>query len=115
MSAVMPSSFGFIQTLALVISLSFLATAAALESPPLALGSLLDKTSSLRYIACVMALTLAQSTRERKRQLVASKHVYGDLARLARVSYSMAYKWMNGKRKSQKCQRAFDVLTNGGR
>ena len=62
-----------------------------------------------------MALTLAQSARERKRQLVESGHVYGDLARLARVSYSMAYKWMNGKRNSQKCQRAFDVLTNGGR
>ncbi len=65
-----------------------------------------------------MPLTLAQSSqirkaRQRKRGLAASAHVYGDLARLARVSYSMAFKWMNGERESKKCQRAYDTLTKG--
>jgi hypothetical protein len=47
----------------------------------------------------------------RKDALAASAHVYGDLARLARVSYSMADKYMNGFRKSQDCDRAFETLT----
>ena len=52
-----------------------------------------------------MALTLAQTERGRKakirkRGLAASGHVYGTLAREAKVSYSMAYKWMNGERES---------------
>jgi len=54
-----------------------------------------------------------RKARHRKRKLAASNHVYSDLARLADVSYSMAYKWMNGERESKDCQRAFDVLTNG--
>jgi hypothetical protein len=62
-----------------------------------------------------MALTLAQTerqrkARERKRALAASGHAYADLARLAKVSYSMAFKWMNGVRESRICQRAFEVL-----
>jgi hypothetical protein len=66
-----------------------------------------------------MTLTLAQKSRQskariRKRGLAASGHVYGDLARLARVSYSMAYKWMNGERESAEVDRAFKTLTNGG-
>lgn len=48
---------------------------------------------------------------ERKATLIDSGHVYGDLARLANVSYSMADKWMNARRTSQECQRAFDTLT----
>ena len=51
----------------------------------------------------------------KKRELAASGRVYGDLARRAKLSYSMIYKWMNGERESQNCQRAFDELTNGAR
>lgn len=54
-----------------------------------------------------------RKARHRKRKLSAANHVYADLARLADVSYSMAYKWMNGERESAKIQRAFAVLTNG--
>jgi transposase len=50
---------------------------------------------------------------ERKAALVASGHVYKDLARLANVSYSMVDKWMNGLRSSKDCARAFETLTNG--
>lgn len=49
----------------------------------------------------------------RKEALVASGHVYKDLARLADVSYSMVDKWMNGLRASKDCARAFETLTNG--
>jgi hypothetical protein len=52
-----------------------------------------------------------RATDARKAALVASGHVYRDLARLADVSYSMAWKWMNLRRTSADCQRAFDVLT----
>jgi hypothetical protein len=52
-----------------------------------------------------------RKARNRKQKLSASGHVYGDLARLADVSYSMAYKWMNGERESVKIERAFAVLT----
>lgn len=48
----------------------------------------------------------------RKAALVASGHVYSDLARVADVSYSMADKWMNARRTSRECQRAFDLLTS---
>lgn len=62
--------------------------------------------------------TMKQSEKERKarfrkKRLTAAGHVYGDLAGLARVSYSMAYKWMNGERESAKIERAFGVLTDG--
>lgn len=50
---------------------------------------------------------------ERKSRLAAAGHVYADLARVANVTYSMAYKWMNGERVSSACQRAFDILTRG--
>lgn len=36
---------------------------------------------------------------------------YADLARLANVTYSMADKWMNARRDSEKCVRAFERLT----
>ena len=48
---------------------------------------------------------------ERKAKLTSSGHVYKDLARLADVSYSMVWKWMNGERVSAPCQRAFEILT----
>jgi len=54
-----------------------------------------------------------RKTRLRKGKLTASGHGYSDLARLANVSYSMAYKWMNGERESAKIERAFIALTNG--
>jgi hypothetical protein len=47
----------------------------------------------------------------RKAALVASAHVYNDLARLADVSYSMADKYMNGRRASRDCDAAFETLT----
>ena len=47
----------------------------------------------------------------RKTALVASGHNYSDLAALAKVTYSMADKWMNARRTSEGCQRAFDTLT----
>lgn len=49
--------------------------------------------------------------RYRKAALVASGHVYSDLARLADVSYSMVDKWMNVRRNSKECERAFQSLT----
>jgi len=48
---------------------------------------------------------------QRKSALVASGRTYSDLARLANVSYSMAEKWMNARRTSSECQRAWDTLT----
>ena len=54
-----------------------------------------------------------RKARIRKQRLTAAGHVYGDLARLADVSYSMAYKWMNAERESARIARAFSVLTNG--
>lgn len=57
-------------------------------------------------------LTSKKLASSRKAALVASGHVYGDLARAANVSYSMVDKWMNGRRTSQECQRAFDLLIN---
>jgi len=47
----------------------------------------------------------------RKAALVASGNVYNDLARVADVSYSMVYKWMNAERTSAACDRAFEMLT----
>ena len=48
----------------------------------------------------------------RKRRLAQSGHTYDDLAALAHVTYSMAWKWMNGERVSATCQRAFGTLTD---
>jgi hypothetical protein len=48
---------------------------------------------------------------ERKAALIARRHTYSDLARLADVTYSMVDKWMNARRTSKVCQRAFDTLT----
>jgi hypothetical protein len=47
----------------------------------------------------------------RKETLSAADRVYGDLARVADVSYSMADKWMNARRTSKDCERAFVALT----
>lgn len=47
----------------------------------------------------------------RKRALVGSGHTYGHLAALAGVTYSMADKWMNARRDSDKCATAFLTLT----
>lgn len=47
----------------------------------------------------------------RKRTLAAAGATYEQLAILADVSYSMTLKWMGGRRKSEKCQRAYDRLT----
>jgi transcriptional regulator with XRE-family HTH domain len=41
----------------------------------------------------------------RKATLLASGHNYRDLVRLAKVSYSMADKWMNARRTSSECER----------
>lgn len=47
----------------------------------------------------------------RKQTLVQSGHVYRDVANLAEVSWSMADKWMNARRASRPCERAFRTLT----
>lgn len=47
-------------------------------------------------------------TLERKAVLKANGHSYADLARLADVSFSMVFKWMNGERESVKIARPFD-------
>lgn len=47
----------------------------------------------------------------RKGAMVAGGHTYADLARLAAVTYSMADKWMNARRDSERCSRAFRTLT----
>lgn len=49
--------------------------------------------------------------KQRKGALAASGRTYADLARLADVSYSMVDKWMNARRTSKECQRAFEALT----
>jgi transcriptional regulator with XRE-family HTH domain len=50
-------------------------------------------------------------TFERKAVLKASGHSYADLARLADVSFSMVFKWMNGDRQSDKIAEAFRRVT----
>jgi len=52
-----------------------------------------------------------RKVKSRKRALLRSGHTYSDLARLAGVSYSMAWKYMNGERISSPCERAFNTLT----
>lgn len=54
-----------------------------------------------------------RTARDRKLLLRRSGGTFVDLARLASVSYSMAEKWMNVRRNSAACQRAFDKLTAG--
>jgi hypothetical protein len=54
-----------------------------------------------------------RKVKNRKTALRRSGHSYTDLARLAAVTHSMAWKWMNGERVSAACERAFTVLTNG--
>lgn len=49
--------------------------------------------------------------RRRKAALRLSGHSYTDLMRVAGVTHSMAWKWMNGERESQGCARAFALLT----
>jgi hypothetical protein len=55
----------------------------------------------------------SRAIRQRKAALRASGHSYTDLMRLAAVTHSMAWKWMNGERVSQRCARAFAILTGG--
>jgi hypothetical protein len=66
----------------------------------------------MKHTARISKAASKRTADERKAALVASGRVYGDLARLANVSYSMADKWMNARRTSQECQRAFDTLTS---
>lgn len=47
----------------------------------------------------------------RKAILTTTGRVYRDLSRRARVSYSMAEKWVNCRRTSRRCERAFQDLT----
>ena len=64
-----------------------------------------------------MTHTLTQRparVKRRKAALRRSGHSYTDLARVADVSHSMSWKYMNGERDSAKCDRAFAVLTGNG-
>lgn len=47
----------------------------------------------------------------RKAMLAQAGRVYADLARVADVTYSMADKFVNGRRSSDTCERAFRMLT----
>ena len=47
---------------------------------------------------------------ERSQALAKAGHTHADLARTARVSYSMADKWIHYERTSPKCARAFQAL-----
>lgn len=47
----------------------------------------------------------------RKGALAAHGLVYNDVARAARVTYSMVDKWMNARRASTGCAEAFKTLT----
>lgn len=51
------------------------------------------------------------TARVRKAGLVAKGRTIADLADAADVSYSMAEKWANARRVSEKCQRAWERLT----
>ena len=70
-----------------------------------------------------MTLTLAHKTvksrprkvKNRKAALRRAGHTYGDLARLADVTYSMAWKWMNDERVSGDCERAYETLIASAR
>jgi hypothetical protein len=55
------------------------------------------------------------TVKRRKADLRSAGHTYAELAKRARVTYSMAWKWMNGERKSAECERAFAVLVAGTR
>lgn len=55
--------------------------------------------------------TRTRKVKNRKATLRRAGRTYGDLARVAAVTYSMAWKWMNGERVSNACERAFALLT----
>lgn len=54
-----------------------------------------------------------RKVKTRKATLRRAGHTYEELARLAGVTYSMAWKWMNAERVSAQCERAFLTLTAG--
>jgi hypothetical protein len=51
-----------------------------------------------------------RKVKSRKAALARAGHTYDDLAALARVSYSMTWKWMNYERTSTACLSAFEYL-----
>ncbi len=56
-----------------------------------------------------------KQVRMRKAALKAAGSTYADLARLAGVTWTMAWMWMNGQRTSARMQAAFEKLTDGHR
>ena len=50
---------------------------------------------------------------KRKKALRAAGVTYGDLARLADVSFTFVWMWMHGQRTSANVQAAFEKLTDG--
>ena len=55
-------------------------------------------------------MTLRKKGSARSKALKVAGHSHADLARLARVTYSMADKWIHYERTSPKCARAFQAL-----
>lgn len=53
----------------------------------------------------------SKKVKSRKAALARSQHTYEDLRRVAGVTYSMTWKWMNGERVSERIARAFRLLT----
>jgi hypothetical protein len=51
----------------------------------------------------------------RKSRLKAAGITYTDIARLADVTWTMVWMWVNGQRTSARVQAAFDKLTDGHR
>ncbi|HJQ66361.1 MAG TPA: hypothetical protein VJ816_08290 [Gemmatimonadales bacterium] len=48
--------------------------------------------------------------KSRKSSLRKAGYGYKDIAELANVSYWMVWKWVNGERKSSRCQKVYDYL-----
>jgi hypothetical protein len=51
-----------------------------------------------------------RKVKSRKAALARAGYRYEDLARLAHVGYSMAWKWMNDERTSTACLSAYEYL-----
>jgi hypothetical protein len=48
--------------------------------------------------------------KSRKKSLRKAGYGYQDIADLAGVTYYMVWKWVNGERKSSRCQKVYDYL-----
>ncbi len=75
-------------------------------------------TTRRGYLSFTMTHTLTQrpaSVNRRKKALKRLEVSYPTFAKIAKVSHSLVWKWVNGERNSERCDRAFAMLTNNGR